>query len=57
MRQLLFGDKQDCKPGYVVDDHLSRLDVAIKLKRPTRNLAGNHIFLFGLASDGVYTDL
>lgn len=27
--------KQDCKPGYVEDDHLSRTAVASRLKRPT----------------------
>ena len=33
----------DCKPGYVESDHLSRNYVAIKLKRPTWNAAGNCI--------------
>ncbi len=33
----------DCKPGYVESDHLSRSYVAIKLKRPTWNAAGNCI--------------
>lgn len=50
-------NEQGCKPGYVVDDHLSRPDVTIWLKQPTRKLAGNQCFLLGLASDGVYTDL
>ena len=47
--------KQDDKPGYVVDNHLSRTAVANSLKRPTWKLAGQaYHFLFGLASDGVY---
>ena len=49
-----------CKPGSVIahkcrDDHLSRLYVAIQLKRPTWRRTGQvHGLLFGLASDGVY---
>ena len=49
-----------CKPGSVIarkcrDDHLSRLHVAIQLKRPTWRRTGQiHGPLFGLASDGVY---
>lgn len=27
--------KQDCKPGYVWNDHLSRTAVTSRLKRPT----------------------
>ena len=50
-------NEQGCKPGYVVDGHLSSPDVNIWLKQPTRKLAGNQCVLLGLASDGVYTDL
>ena len=47
--------EQNCKPGYVVNDHLSRTAVANSLKRPTWERAGQaHGPLFGLASDGVY---
>ena len=31
----VFSCEQDCKPGYVVDDHLSRAAVTDSLKRPT----------------------
>ena len=52
---IAFG--QSCKPGSVLDDHLSRLAIADKLQRPTfREAAGNCLYpLFGLAPDGVYT--
>ena len=51
--------KLDDKPGYVESDHLSRLYVTIKLKRPTWDLTGSHSShsrscFFGLASSGVY---
>jgi len=47
--------KRNCKPGYVVNDHLSGTDVATGLKRPTWKHDGQpYCFLFGLASDGVY---
>ena len=47
--------KQDDKPGYVSNDHLSRTTVTSSLKRPTCKRAGSaHSSLFGLASDGVY---
>ena len=47
--------KQNDKPGYVVNDHLSRIAVAGNLKRPTSKQSGpDYRFLFGLASDGVY---
>lgn len=48
---------QSYKPGSVFGNHLSRLAIADKLKRPTyREAAGNCLFpLFGLAPDGVYT--
>jgi len=35
--------KQNDKPGYVVDNHLSRHDVAAVLKRPTWSVTGRHI--------------
>ena len=31
----VLSDKQDDKPGYVVNDHLARPVVADRLKRPT----------------------
>ena len=47
--------EQSDKPGYVVNDHLSRPDVATRIKQPTRKQDGPPCcFLFGLASDGVY---
>ena len=33
--RLLFGDKQNDKPGYVENNHLSSPAVAGRLKRPT----------------------
>ena len=52
---MLFCDKQNDKPGYVVNNHLSSPAVAGRLKRPTWKRDGQpHCFLFGLASDGVY---
>ena len=43
------------KPGFVVDSHSSRPDVAVRLKQPTRELRGpRHAPLFGLAPSGVY---
>ena len=45
----------DDKPGYVVNDHLSRPAVANRLKRPTSRHDGQPYRLsFGLASSGVY---
>ena len=46
--------EQDDKPGSVVNDHLSRPDVATRLKRPTRRQTGRLMSPVGLASDGVY---
>jgi len=38
---IAFG--QSCKPGSVLDDHLSRLAIADKLQRPTcREVTGSH---------------
>ena len=51
----LFLYEQNCKPGYVVNDHLSVSTVTNSLKRPTWKRDGQpHSSLFGLASDGVY---
>lgn len=47
-------NKSNYKPGYVLDDHLSRTDVTISFKRPTRDRRATLCLLFGLASDGVY---
>lgn len=47
--------KQNCKPGYVVDDHLSMTPVTKCLKRLTRNWRVTSSFLSNLASNGVYT--
>ena len=48
--------KQNDKPGYVVNDHLSWIVVADNLQRPTWEQAGQtYGSLSGLASDGVYT--
>ena len=46
--------KSDYKPGYVIDDHLSRSNVTIRLKRPTRDRRATLCLMFGLASNGVY---
>ena len=55
MMSLFFLNEQNYKPGYVVNDHLSRTAVTNSLKRPTWERAGQtHGPLFGLASDGVY---
>ena len=35
--------EQHCKPGYVVNGHLSRTCVTAGLKRPTRDMTGRHI--------------
>ena len=44
-----------CKPGSVEDNHSSGTYVAIRLKRPTRELRGPRIVpLFGLAPSGVF---
>ena len=58
---VLFCEKR-CKPGSVVDDHLSWPYVTIRLQyrlngttRPTRKHGGQpYSFLFGLTSSGVY---
>ena len=51
----LFVYKQNDKPGYVVNNHLSRPAVASRLKRPTWKRDGQpQCFLFGLALNGVY---
>jgi len=52
------GKKQQiCKPGSVLDNHLSRHTVTDMLKRPTsgRQRAAATNALLGLAPDGVYT--
>ena len=55
MMSLFFLNEQNYKPGYVVNDHLSRTAVTNSLKRPTWERAGpTHGPLFGLASNGVY---
>ena len=36
-------NEQNCKPGYVLDNHLSSPIVANRLKRPTRKLSGQLI--------------
>ena len=50
-----YKNEWDCKPGSVVNDHLSGINVTANLKRPTWEQIGQ-IYgpLFGLASDGVY---
>ena len=51
---VLFCEPAD-KPGYVVNDHLSRPAVASRLKRPTlRHDGPPYGLMCGLASDGVY---
>ena len=45
-----------CKPGSVVNDHLSRRIVADTLKPPPRELPGRHCSLHGVAPDRVYSD-
>jgi len=42
------------KPGYVVNDHLSRPVVTDRFKQPTWSWRAASSLLFGLASDGVY---
>ena len=50
--------ESDDKPGYVVDDHLSRPIVTNRFQQPTRKHSGQlYCFLFGLASSGVYRAL
>ena len=53
-----YKNEWDCKPGSVVNDHLSGINVTANLKRPTWEQIGQ-IYgpLFGLASDGVYRAL
>jgi len=48
--------RQARKPGSVLCDHLSRPDIAIGLKQPTRELNGTAgpILMFGLAPRGVF---
>ena len=44
-----------CKPSSVLDDHLSRLQVAMELKRLPESVTGRHMcFPINLAPDGVY---
>ena len=44
-----------CKPSSVLDDHLSRLQVAMELKRLPESVTGRHIcFPINLAPSGVY---
>ena len=51
---LLNGKPAD-EPGYVENNHLSRLTVASKFKRPTLEHDGPpYSSMCGLASDGVY---
>ena len=49
-----FWYKQNCKPGYVWNNHLSRITVTSYLKRPTWSWRATSTLLFGLASNGVY---
>ena len=43
------------KPSSVLDDHLSRLQVAMELKRLPESVTGRHMcFTINLAPDGVY---
>ena len=46
--------QQACKPGYVVNDHLSRPAVTDRLKRPTWSWRATSSLRSGLASNGVY---
>jgi len=50
----LIGRKQVCKPGSVIDSHLSRRIVANTLKPPPRGDRVSHIPLHGVAPDRVY---
>ena len=44
-----------CKPSSVLDDHLSRPQVAMGLKRLPESVTGRHMcFPINLAPDGVY---
>ena len=43
------------KPDSVVNDHLSRRNVAVALKPPPRELPGRHCSLHGVAPDRVYS--
>ena len=47
---------QVCKPGSVFDSHLSRHNVAIVFKPPSRKRPGQLCFLCGVAPDRVCSD-
>ena len=44
-----------CKPGSVLNGHLSRPDVAIGLKPPPESGRAGHMLSHGVASDRVYS--
>ena len=43
-----------CKPGSVIDSHLSKPAIAHRLQPPPRSGRANHILLHGVAPDRVY---
>ena len=51
----LFCDRV-CKPGSVIDSHLSRRSVAAAFQPPSRKQPGQPCFLCGVAPDRVYSD-
>ena len=50
---VLFFSNQVCKPGSVIDSHLSRHSVAAVFKPPSRKQPGKPRFLCGVAPDRV----
>jgi len=53
--QSVFYCEQVCKPGSVLNDHLSRPAVADRFKPPPENDRANHMFSHGVAPDRVYS--
>ena len=45
-----------CKPGSVLNDHLSNPTVAGRLKPPPEDDRANHMSSHGVAPDRVYSD-
>ena len=53
-KQVHFCTTRVCKPGSVIDSHLSKPEIARRLQPPPRSGRANHILLHGVAPDRVY---
>ena len=53
-KQVHFCTTRICKPGSVIDSHLSKPEIARRLQPPPRSGRANHLLLHGVAPDRVY---